>query len=160
MSEEDNMPLMIENPNVSKMMQEGFFGNIPHSEALGVEFVSAEPYKASMKLPYKEELIGNPVTGTLHGGVLISLMDSVGGMTVFCSLKQMVPIATLDLRLDYMKPAVIEEDIIAVGECYKITSTVAFIRAIAYQGDEDNLVASCVATFMLSSNSQKKVGGK
>jgi len=159
MPDEKNKPLMIENADMNKVLKDGFFGNIPHAEALGIEFISARPYGASMKLPYRDELIGNPATGTLHGGVLISLMDSVGGMTVFCSLTEMVSIATLDLRLDYMKPAVVGQDIIAEGECYKITNSIAFIRAIAYQGSSDNLVASCVATFMLSSNSKNQNKG-
>jgi len=159
MQDDKNELLMIENSNMSSMIEDGFFGNIPHAKALGIEFVSALPYRASMKLPYRDELIGNPVTGTLHGGVLISLMDSVGGMTVFCSLSEMVSIATLDLRLDYMKPALVGQDIIAEGECYKKTNSIAFIRAIAYQGSSENLVASCVATFMLSSNSKNQNKG-
>lgn len=152
MSDEKKEALLIENPSMLKMMTEGFFGNIPHAQALGIEFVFAKPYKASLKIPYKEELVGNPVTGTLHGGVLISLMDSVGGMAVFCALTRMEPIATLDLRLDYLKPAAIGEDIFAEGECYKLTNTIAFVRGTAYQGSVENPIASCVATFMRASS--------
>ncbi len=154
MTEEKKQPLLIENPNLTKMMTEGFFGNIPHGQALGIEFVYAEPYKAGLKIPYKEELVGNPLSGTLHGGVLISLMDSVGGMAVFCSLSKMEPIATLDLRLDYLKPATTSESIMAEGECYKLTNTIAFVRATAYQGEPTNTIATCVATFMRGSSNK------
>lgn len=154
MSGEKKEALLIENPSMSKMMTEGFFGNIPHAQALGIEFVFAKPYTASLKIPYKEELVGNPVTGTLHGGVLISLMDSVAGMAVFCSLSSMEPIATLDLRLDYLKPAAIGEAVVAEAECYKLTDTIAFVRGGAYQGSAENPIASFVATFMRASSSK------
>ena len=58
--------------------------------------------------------------------------------------------ATLDLRIDYMRSAVPNMDLIADAECYKITRSVAFVRAIAHQGDKEDLVASSVASFMLA----------
>ena len=63
--------------------------------------------------------------------------------------------ATLDLRIDYMKPATPHEDLFIVSECYKVTRNVAFVRALAFQGSEDNPVASSVATFMLGTPSER-----
>lgn len=145
--------LLIEDPNVRDNLVQGFFGNIPHAKSIGIQFVSAEPYKSCLKIPYKKELVGNPVNGTIHGGVIISIMDSVGGMAVFSSLAAMEPIATLDLRVDYMKPAVVEQDIYAEAECYKLTQSIAFVKGIAYQNNKEDLVATCTATFMRSSSS-------
>ncbi|MDY6942737.1 MAG: PaaI family thioesterase [Pseudomonadota bacterium] len=106
----------------------------------------------TMKVPYKPELIGNPKTGVIHGGVLTSLIDSCGGLAVFSALPRMEPIATLDLRIDYQKPATPEKDLFAFSECYKLTRQIAFVRAIAYQDDKEDPVATSLATFMRSSS--------
>jgi acyl-coenzyme A thioesterase PaaI-like protein len=63
-------------------------------------------------------------------------------------------IATLDLRIDYMKSATPDEDILAFAECFKVTRNIAFARGIAYQTDRDDPVATCAAAFMLRTRSQ------
>ncbi len=60
------------------------------------------------------------------------------------------PIATLDLRIDYMKPATPGKDLLARAECYKLTRNVAFVRGVAYHDDPSDPIATSVATFMLS----------
>ena len=57
-----------------------------------------------MRVAYRAELVGNPETGVVHGGVITTLLDSVCGLAVFSSFTQMRPVATLDLRIDYLKP--------------------------------------------------------
>ena len=152
MSEKKERTYLIDNPKFSDLIVGGFFGNIPHSQQLGLEVVSAERNKAVLRIPFAENLLGDPDSGVIHGGVLLSLMDSVGGMATFCALPAMETIATLDLRVDYLKPALAGRGIEAAGECYKLTNTVAFVRGVAYQGDIDDPVASMVATFMRASS--------
>ncbi len=158
MSEKNNdtkdQTYLVDDPNVVKMMKEGLFNKIPHANTIGVEFVSIERRKACLKIPYKKELAGNLSTGTIHGGVIISLMDSAAGMAVFASLPTMEAIATLDLRVDYLKPATIGKDVYGTVECYKLTNSIAFVRGFAYQDNEDDLVATCTGTFMRASNQQ------
>ena len=57
--------------------------------------------------------------------------------------------ATLDLRIDYAKPAASGQPVIAEAECYRITRSVAFTRAIAHQGDLKDPIAAAAGTFML-----------
>ena len=76
-------------------------------------------------------------------------MDSVAGMAVFSKLRVYKPIATLDLRIDYMKPATAGETVYGLSECYKLTSSVAFVRGVAYHGDKSDPVANVSGTFML-----------
>jgi len=64
--------------------------------------------------------------------------------------KGMRSFATLDLRIDYMKPARPHEDVFAYAECYKMTRQIAFVRGVAYQDSEDNPVANAAATFMFT----------
>jgi len=134
-----------------EILRDRFVKTIPHNQALGIEFVDAEPGAAILRLPYDARLAGNPDTGTVHGGVITSLIDSAGGLAVFCALPEIETIATLDLRIDYMKPATPEHALIARADCYKRTRSIAFVRALAYHDDPNDPVATAAGAFMRSS---------
>jgi uncharacterized protein (TIGR00369 family) len=126
---------------------------IPHCAALGVKVIAVQRGEVTLSLPYKPELVGDPVSGVLHGGAVTSLIDSVAGMSVFAAMLKLQAIATLDLRIDYLKPAAAEKELYATAECYKLTRSIAFVRARAYHPDApDDWVANCVATFMIGSS--------
>jgi uncharacterized protein (TIGR00369 family) len=132
-----------------KQVPSGFFDHIPHNRALGIDVVDMQRSIAVFKLRYDAKLVGNPDTGTLHGGAITALLDACSGAAVFASLSKFVPIATLDLRIDYLRPAD-NRDVIARAVCYKLTKNVAFTRAVAYHDSEDDPIASSVGTFMIS----------
>jgi uncharacterized protein (TIGR00369 family) len=123
---------------------------VPHNAALGLRLLEVTDTEIVLELPYDAKLVGNPDTGTLHGGAITALLDSCSGRAVFSSLTELVPIATLDLRIDYLKPAEPHRSVLARATCYKLTHNVAFTRAVAYQDTPDNVVAHSVGTFMLS----------
>jgi acyl-coenzyme A thioesterase PaaI-like protein len=60
-------------------------------------------------------------------------------------------VATLDLRIDYLRPATPHRDLFARAETYKLARDIAFLRAYAYQDDLQDLVASAAGTFMFTS---------
>jgi len=128
----------------------GFNDFIPHNKALGMSVLELERGEAKFRLPYDAKLVGNPDTGVLHGGAITALLDACSGASVFAALTEWVPIATLDLRIDYLRAADVGRDVIAHATCYKRTRNVAFTRAIAYHDDPDDPIASSVGTFMLS----------
>jgi uncharacterized protein (TIGR00369 family) len=99
-------------------------------------------------LPWREELVGVPETGVLASGAIVSLIDTASGGSVWMALGYFVPIVTLDLRLDYMRPAIKGETVIARCECAKLTRQIAFIRGIAHGGDPERPIAHSAATFM------------
>jgi uncharacterized protein (TIGR00369 family) len=134
----------------------GFTEGIPHNKALGMELLELERGEAKFRLPYDEKLVGNPDTGVLHGGAITALLDASSGAAVFAALTEWVPIATLDLRIDYLRAAEAGRDVVCRATCYKTTRNVAFTRAIAYHDDPADPIASSVGTFMLST----KPGGK
>jgi uncharacterized protein (TIGR00369 family) len=133
-----------------------FAGGVPHNLALGIRVIDVTNTEASFELPYDPKLVGNPDTGTLHGGAITALLDACCGAAVFAALPSLVPIATLDLRIDYLKPAEPGKSVIGKATCYKMTRNVAFTRGVAYQGDPSNAIAHSVGTFMLST----KLGGR
>jgi len=90
----------------------------------------------------------------LAGGPLTALMDSCCGMSVATMLEEPAPFATLDLRIDYVRPATPRDAVIAEAECYRITRSVAFTRAIAHHGDAKDPIAAAAGTFMLGTKGQ------
>jgi uncharacterized protein (TIGR00369 family) len=136
-------------PNLSRVID--IFESIPHCRQLGMTVVELRFGYGLMRLPYDPKLIGNPLTGVVHGGVITSFLDTLCGLVVMSWVSEGTPIATLDLRIDYLRPALPKHDIVGSAECYKVTDSVAFVRGIAYQETFRNPVANCTGTFMLSS---------
>ena len=123
---------------------------VPHNEALGIRIVDIVDGEAVFELPYDAKLVGNPDTGALHGGAITAMLDGCSGFAVFASMTERMPIATLDLRIDYLKAAEPGRSVFGRARCYKLTRNVAFTRGVAYQDDPENVVAHSVGTFMLS----------
>lgn len=147
----DHLQMMRE---IAGAMNEGS----PQAKALGVESVSLEKGVAVLKAPYREELVGDPDTGVIAGGVVTTLLDHCCGQAVHTALDKFSYIATLDLRIDYMRPAEPGKDIFARAHCFKVTRSVAFVRAVAYEDDPDDPVAAASAAFMLNSSAGKRPG--
>ena len=124
---------------------------VGHGKALGLEYRDSGPGWMELSLPWREELVGIPETGVLASGAIVSLIDTAGGASVWMELGQFVPIVTLDLRIDYMRPAVKGETVIARCECVKLTRQIAFIRGVAHGGDPERPIAHSAGTFMLQS---------
>lgn len=130
--------------------------HVPHARAIGMQLKDYRDGHAVVRVPYAEHLVGDPDTGVLHGGVITAVLDNASGMAVpreGLSPEQRA-IATLDLRIDYMRAAIPHQELLVEAECYQITRSIAFIRARAWQETDDGeaLVASSVATFMLGAN--------
>lgn len=132
--------------------------HIPFSVATGMEVVEVGPSRAQIRLPWRADLVGNPATGVLHGGIITALIDNACGCAVICALPTMTSVATLDLRIDYLRPATPGEAVLVDAECYRMTRNIAFVRALAHHGDRDDSIAHSVATFMRSSNKTRKDG--
>jgi len=124
--------------------------HIPHMTALGAEIVDFGETAVTVRLPYNEELIGNPETGVLAGGVISTLLDNACGTAIIALSRKTDVFATLDLRIDYMKPATPGKDVLAFAECYKMTRRIAFVRGIAYHDSKDDPIAHAAATFMFT----------
>ena len=133
-----------------------FAASVPHNRALGIDIVEFDHGTVLFRLPYDLKLVGHPDTGTLHGGAITALLDGASGAAVFAALQDMVPIATLDLRIDYLRPAEAGHAVLARATCYKMTKSVAFTRAVAYHDDPENSIAHSVGTFMVSTRGVSK----
>lgn len=123
---------------------------IPHVDALGILVVETGPRRVVMRLPADDSLIGNPDSGLLHGGAVTVLIDTAAGCLAIASLPEPRPVATLDLRVDYLRPARRGLDIEVEALCLQITRQVVFCRAEAWQDDRAAPIAAALGSFMIT----------
>ena len=124
----------------------------PHAARLGMQVVETGPGLAVIRLPYRDELIGDPARRVVFGGAITTLIDHTSGLAVACAMDVLHPIATIDLRVDYLRAATPGFDLYARSECYRLTRNVAFVRAVAYEQTPEDPFASCLATFMIGAS--------
>lgn len=132
----------------------------PHAKRLRMRVVETGPGTAVVTLPYHEELIGDPARGVVFGGVITTLIDQASGLAVACAMEELTAIATIDLRVDYLRAAAPRLDLHARAECYKLTRHVAFVRATAWERSAGDPFAGCLGTFMVGANQGGSSFGK
>jgi len=124
-----------------------FMEAIPHSKALGMELTLIEEGRAEIAMDYDPRFVGDPETGVIHGGAVSALMDSCCGAAALSHPACAGWTATIDLRIDYMRPATPGQRIRAEAECFHVTRSVAFVRGRAMDDDADRPVATATGTF-------------
>lgn len=137
---------------MAPMMVEG----TPHAAKLGMKFVSVALGRATLSLPYNKAAIGDPRTRVIHGGAVTTLLDQACGLAALAGFERITATATLNLSIDYMRAATPGETIMARAHCYKATRHVAFVRAVAFEDEnEDEPIAMAQASFMATALSSK-----
>lgn len=124
------------------------FRSYGHNGALGIHYVDHGADWVELALDYDKQLIGNPETGVLASGPIFSLMDMATSMSIWARNRIFRPQATLDMRVDYLRPATPGKTVFGRGECYRIARRIAFVRGQAHDGDPADPVANVAATFM------------
>jgi uncharacterized protein (TIGR00369 family) len=120
-----------------------------HGGALGMRHHAHGDDWVELALPYDPRLIGDPASGVLASGPIVTMMDMATSLSVWVKRGFFAPQATLDLRVDYLRPATPGKTVIGRGECLRLTRSIAFVRGVAYDESIDDPLAHVAGTFML-----------
>ncbi len=131
----------------------GIAGLIPHdipfNRHLGIQVDGQEGEQILCRLPFRDALAGDPQSGLLFGGALLALLDFALGAACGKAVAPERVVATIDLRLDYARANEPGRDILAKGECYRLTRQIAFARGSAFHAADEPPLASAQGTFMI-----------
>ena len=123
---------------------------IPFNKVIGFKLLEVRENFVSLLIPYRPELIGDVRRSSIHGGVIATAMDTVGGAAAITTLKhENDKLSTIDLRVDYLAPGQ-ARDLITEGAIVKSGSKVIFTRMIAYHDNRDNLIAEGRGVYSVS----------
>jgi uncharacterized protein (TIGR00369 family) len=125
-----------------------FFSKAGHAGWLGLTYSDHGSDWVELELPWREDLLGEEDRLVLASGPIISLMDMASGMAIWQTVQSFTPIATLDLRVDYQRPARERSAVWGRVQCYRTTRSAAFVRGIAHDGDREDPVAHVAGVFM------------
>lgn len=123
--------------------------SIPYMQAIGATWAGRDDEGVHLRLAYRDDLIGDAHSRVIAGGIVTALLDHACGLAVWDALGEFKPIATMDLRIDYMRAAVPERDLTICAKCYKLTRSVGFVRAFAHDADPGDPVATAQAAFII-----------
>ena len=148
---------MTDEPMSAAVTDELAWKGTAQSQALGVANLDD---LSGMRAPFRADLVDDPDQGGLANGVVTTLLDQACGMAVGAAAiaalgepiepRRFGGMATLDLRIDFIRPAKPGRDVIGKAECYKIAGGVAFVRGVAFEDDPADPIAATQAAFMLS----------
>jgi uncharacterized protein (TIGR00369 family) len=119
-------------PDILKQAMEEM---IPFNRYLGVRVTEVKKGFARLEVPFREELVGDPMRPALHGGVLSALADTAGGAAVWVSIEdERARISTIDLRVDYLRPARLAT-VVAEATVVRIGNRVGVADVRLFNGD-------------------------
>ncbi|HBC05326.1 MAG: phenylacetic acid degradation protein [Aequorivita sp.] len=122
--------------NNFQLIKTTFEETIPMHKFLGLKIELLEKSFVRISVPFRKELVGDFRNNRWHGGVIATVMDSVGGVigaTHFTSLDD--KIATIDLRIDYLRGAE-PEAIMVEGKIIRFGNRILVARMKAFQNDK------------------------
>jgi len=143
-------------PIINDMFNE----RIPFNKVLGLRVVSIGYDRVRARFDMRDDLIGNFVRGTLHGGVISSVIDVTGGLAAFVGLQEKLTkaspeeklarfsrLGTLDLRVDYLRPG-LGRWFVSEGYTLRTGNRVAVTR-IELHNDQQELIAVGTGSYIV-----------
>lgn len=143
-----------------EVVREIFTHRIPFNKLLGVEIDSISLESARVKFSFRDELVGNYLRGSLHGGVVSATLDLTGGLVAFLGavrnltgsstvekMEKLARVGTIDLRVDYLRPG-LGSHFLASGYTLRAGNKVSVTR-MELHNDEDQLIAVGTGAYLV-----------
>jgi uncharacterized protein (TIGR00369 family) len=131
-----------------EVLRASFIRAVPHAIECGMSMDAVDETGARASMPYRPEWLGDTERELVHTGVITTLVDTVSGLAAVAGAGRFETIATLDLRMDFLRPARPGMALHTHAFCYRLTPSIAFVRASAWQDNEAEPVAVSQSTFM------------
>lgn len=125
----------------------------PFHAWLGVHAVETGPGRAVLRIPPNEDHVGNPLVPAVHGGIVAALIDLAGGAALFVDLQ--IPTPTIDMRVDYLRPAIAGKAIVAEARVKSLGRTVAFVD-VDVTDEDGRLVAQGRCTYSVKDQETRR----
>ena len=119
---------------------------IPFNRFVGIQIAALESGRAVLEIPFRDDLIGDPFRPAIHGGVIATLVDTAGGAALFTCVEVGDRLSTVDLRIDYLRPAG-RADLRAEAEVIRLGNRVGVVRVLVFSGASRDPVAQGVGVF-------------
>ncbi|QGP81270.1 hotdog fold thioesterase [Sphingobium sp. CAP-1] len=129
--------------------------NLPstgHHAMLGIHHVADGADWVELACPFNPAFFIDTDQPMVSSGPIVSLIDAAAGAAIIARTRQWRPMATLDLRVDYMRAARGGRTLHARATCYHLTSRVAFTRCSVHDGDPGYPVAFSSASFFFTAD--------
>ena len=111
-------------PAILKQVMEEY---IPFNKHLGLRLCDVDRGRVRIEIPFKPELVGDPMRGALHGGVISMLADTCGGAALWSAAEDdRMRVSTIDLRIDYLRPGK-QETLVAEGTVVRLGRRVGVV---------------------------------
>jgi uncharacterized protein (TIGR00369 family) len=126
---------------------------VPAHKAIGTHLISLDPPVITLGIDWRADLVEDPESGSLAGSVLAAVLDHAAGLSVITSIgkNSMGHAATLDLRVDYLRPTTEGRKVHVRAECYAIRDAVAYVRGEAWHPDgPPGTLATAAVTYVLT----------
>ncbi|MCI5059092.1 MAG: PaaI family thioesterase [Flavobacteriales bacterium] len=117
---------------------------MPLHKFLDIKLLDVKLRFAKLKLPFKQELVGDPRTSRWHGGMIATLIDGACGAAAVTTLNGPEDqLASIDLRTDFLKASkpldlIAEAHIVRNGHRSMVTKCIVYHEDMK---DEDKIIA-------------------
>ncbi|MFT3813558.1 MAG: thioesterase family protein [Acidovorax sp.] len=150
-------------PEFIKVLTKFFEQRITFNQVLGLKITSLTPERVAARIAMRPELIGSAVHQRIHGGVIASGLDSMGGLAIMAALgarhmdeaplhrmRHFARLATIDLRVDYLRPGTGTDSAFDLrAEVLRLGSRVASTR-MEFLGEDGQLLSTGTAAYIVS----------
>lgn len=105
---------------------------IPIHKHFGLKVEIVEKDFIKVRVPFRKDLVGDIRTNHWHGGIIATILDSVGGAIGIANFNSPNDkLATIDLRVDYLsfadgKDLIFEGKLVRLGNRIMVTKMKAF----------------------------------
>lgn len=150
-----------EQAKLETTLHEIFERLICFNEALGFKIASLKPENPSLSFSMRPDLVGHYLHGRLHGGVIATVLDTVGGLAVAVGVSEKFPdesadqivarygrLGTIDLRTDFLQQG-IGKIFTASGKVTRLGGRIVSTQ-MALHNENGLLIATGCGTYVIS----------